>query len=567
MAMDSQIEVLIRQLYGGLPEELIRGIQCLLESPSTDSQRKRDLWDEKDVVLITYADQVQDNVGTALEAQRRFLLDHRMQDYLSCVHLLPFCPYTSDDGFSVVDYLKVDAASGSWGDIASLGESFDLMFDLVLNHASQKHEWFQKYLAGEEAYENFFIDQDPSADLSKVVRPRSLPLLTKFPSSSGDRHIWTTFSDDQVDLNYSNPRVMLRMLEVLVEYARRGARIIRLDAIAFLWKEVGTNCLHLPETHAAVKLMRRLLDLVVPGTIVLTETNVPHQENLSYFGNGSDEAHMVYQFSLPPLMLDAIHSGDTSVLQDWLAGLSPPSSEATFFNFTASHDGVGVRPLEGIVPDERLAQLVRAVEDRGGRVSTRRTAEGTDKPYELNLTYLSAVSGAGSQSAAEHARRFLATQALMMSMQGVPAVYFHSLVGSPNDQVGVEVSGQNRRINRHKYQRSELESALARPEGIQRRVFDGYRRLLAVRRNQKAFHPNASQEVLDLPTDGIIGFRRTADTGEPLTVIANLSNEPKSISHQQVGHGVCFDELAEERIYGGEEVQLHPFQVRWLTDQ
>ncbi len=321
MQIDSQTSSLIQQIYGCLPEVLTEGIGKLFDdAPPADHASSSQLWDQRDVVLITYADQVRGTDESPLRAQQRFLLDQSLDQVIRCVHLLPFCPYTSDDGFSVVDYLAVDPASGTWDDIASLRGSFDLMFDLVLNHASQQHEWFQGYLRGDEEYADFFIDQDPTADLSQVVRPRSLPLLTEFESSSGTKHIWTTFSADQVDLNYANPRVMLAMLETLVEYARRGARIIRLDAIAFLWKEVGTSCLHLPQTHAAVKLMRRVLDRVAPGTLVLTETNVPHRENISYLGDGHDEAHMVYQFSLPPLLLDAIHSQDTSVMRAWLVG-------------------------------------------------------------------------------------------------------------------------------------------------------------------------------------------------------------------------------------------------------
>ncbi len=386
MKIDATTAELIQQIYGSVPDVLAEGIAAMGATANEQSGREQSgneqsgneqsgagaLWSQRDVVLITYADQVRDEGVTPLRAQLGFLLDHRLDEVIRCVHLLPFCPYTSDDGFSVTDYLAVDPASGTWDDIAEFGKSFDLMFDLVLNHASQKHEWFQRYLEGDPQFADFFIDQDPTADLSQVVRPRSLPLLTEFDSADGLKHVWTTFSADQVDLNYANPRVMLAMLETLVEYARRGARIIRLDAIAFLWKEVGTNCIHLPQTHAAVRLMRRVLDQVAPGTLVLTETNVPHAENLSYFGDGDDEAHMVYQFSLPPLLLDAIHSRDTSVLRDWLKTLKTPSKQTTFFNFTASHDGIGVRPLEGLVSAERVEQLADVVRRHGGRVSTRR---------------------------------------------------------------------------------------------------------------------------------------------------------------------------------------------------
>lgn len=567
MPIDSKTSEIIQEIYGSVPQVLADGISSLIDASDMQSEddSREVLWSQSDVVLITYADQVRADGKSPLKAQLEFLLDHTLDEVIQCVHLLPFCPYTSDDGFSVVDYLAVDPNSGTWDDIANIGDSFDLMFDLVLNHASQKHRWFQGYLSGDPEYAEFFIDQDPSADLSAVVRPRSLPLLTEFPSADGPKHVWTTFSADQVDLNYANPSVMLAMLETLVQYAQRGARIIRLDAIAFLWKQVGTSCIHLPQTHAAVRLMRRVMDQVVPGTLILTETNVPHAENISYFGSGDDEAHMVYQFSLPPLLLDAIHSGETQVLREWLKSLNLPSPQTTFFNFTASHDGIGVRPLEGIVPADRVEKLADIVRSHGGRVNTRRKPDGSDVPYELNITYLEAVADSTTVSPAEHARRFLATQAIMLSMQGVPAVYFHSLVGSPNDVAGMEESGQNRRINRHKYERSELEAAISVPHSLQRRVFDGYRRLLEVRMAQAAFHPNASQEVLELPGDGLIGLVRTSATGERLAMVANLSDQPRLIDATLVAAELRYDELAQQRLWNDEPIPMRPFQVRWLT--
>ncbi|EKK00725.1 alpha amylase, catalytic region [Rhodopirellula baltica SH28] len=553
----------ITDVYGHVPDVLADGLKrCFDQSnpPSTPDE----LWDHRDVVMITYADQIREPGKSPLDAQRQFLLDHNLDELIRCVHLLPFCPSTSDDGFSVADYLAVDPESGDWDDIKRLGERFDLMYDLVLNHSSQHHRWFQGFLNDEPEYKDFYATADPSEDLSEVVRPRSLPLLTEFDSASGKRHVWTTFSADQVDLNYANPHVMLAMLETLVEYARRGARIIRLDAIAFLWKEIGTSCLHLPQTHAAVRLMRHVLDVAAPGTIVLTETNVPHAENISYFGDGTDEAHMVYQFSLPPLLLDAIHSGDTGVLQGWMRSLDLPTDQVTYFNFTASHDGIGVRPAEGILPQERVDALVDVAKAHGGRIGMRTKPDGSQSPYELNITYLDAIADRTKVPAAEHAQRFLATQAIMLSMAGVPAVYFHSLVGSPNDIAGVEASGIPRRINRHKYERAELEAALSETRSLQQLVADGYRHLLRARKQQTQFHPNASQTVLELPTDGLLGFVRQHDDQPALCVLANLSGETRSIASADLPGQFDLDVLSDESLDQNAPIAMAPYQVRWL---
>ncbi|MCA9101396.1 MAG: hypothetical protein KDA63_09615, partial [Planctomycetales bacterium] len=392
-----QLATRLERLYPNQGDVLAAKVDALLQPflPADGVSREGspppggEPWSEHDVVLISYADQLRSDATTPLATLADWLQTTGLDQLLSIVHLLPFCPYSSDDGFSVIDFEAVDPDAGDWDDIARLGRQVDLMFDLVLNHVSRHSEWFQRYLTGESPYVDWFIEADPDGDYSQVVRPRSLPLLTPVETTRGVRHVWTTFSDDQIDLNYANPQVLMRMLHVLLEYARRGARIVRLDAVAFLWKQVGTTCLHLPETHEVVKLMREVVQAAFPQTVLLTETNVPHAENVSYFGDG-DEAQMVYQFSLPPLLLDAFVHGDATYLQRWLEQLAPPPPGCTFFNFTASHDGVGVRPLEGLVPPERLDRLVEAMAERGGLIGTRRRADGVDVPYELNISYVDA---------------------------------------------------------------------------------------------------------------------------------------------------------------------------------
>ncbi|MCA9069638.1 MAG: hypothetical protein KDA84_11975, partial [Planctomycetaceae bacterium] len=438
----------LKQLYGADAEQTLARIAPLAEKYTHLKRPTREpLWDERDTILITYGDQIQPDdpsAGqTALHEQTEFLKAHKLEGLLKAVHILPFSPYSSDDGFSVIDYREVDPNVGTWDDVAEMGESFDLIFDLVLNHCSQHSQWFQDYKAGKAPYTNYFIDVDPATDVSQVTRPRSLPLLTPVETTEGTKHVWTTFSDDQIDLNFAHPDVLIEMLDVLLGYAARGARIIRLDAIAYLWKRLGTSCIHLPETHEVVKLMRDVLDEIAPGTILLTETNVPHEENVSYFGQG-DEAHMVYQFSLAPLLLDALLTGDGSVLMGWLSDLPDWTPGTTVFNFTSSHDGIGVRPLEGLLAEARFANLIQAVRDRGGHISTRRKADGSDSPYEMNITYFSALSGPGGESDEFHLRRFLTSQAVMLALRGIPGIYFHCLVGTPNHEAGVQETGRAR---------------------------------------------------------------------------------------------------------------------------
>ncbi len=526
----------LQALAGGIDEVAARH-----RIPSVAAPR----WSQRDAVLITYGDQVRAETGPALPALTRFLRRHGLQDALSIVHLLPFFPYTSDDGFSVVDYRQVDPEVGDWSDVAELNQEFDLMFDLVLNHCSQEHAWFQQFLAGDASKRSAFHVLPPATDVSRVTRPRSTPLLTPFAVTGGETaHVWTTFSADQIDWNFQDPAVLLEMLDVLLTYVVRGARIIRLDAIAYLWKRLGTPCIHLPETHAVVKLMRDLLDWLAPHVVLLTETNVPHQENVSYFGD-NDEAHMVYQFSLAPLLLDALLNQDATLLNGWLNDLQPCGAGQAYLNFTASHDGVGVRPLEGIAPPERIDRLAQAVRDRGGRVSTRRQSDATDSPYELNISYLAALDEPQGLPTELHVRRFLGSQSLMLALRGVPAVYFQSLVGGGNDLVGLERTGRHRSINRRKYREVELEEELKREKPAS--VFAGYHELLRRRATNPAFHPEASQEILDLGPS-LVGVRRRArDSEQDMVALLNCTEKEQTAD------------------LGARRVTLAPYGYQWIA--
>ena len=391
--MDEKIEHLIKLVYGesfslghyDILYEKIRNARVLI----TDNRKST--WDERDVVLITYADQFQKNDHNALPILTRFY-NRWLSSYFSHVHLLPFYPWSSDDGFSVVDYHRVAPKTGEWGDVAKLKKSTHLMFDFVCNHMSAKSQWFENYLNQKPGFEDFFIAVDPDTDLSAVTRPRALPLLTPFTLADGSiRHLWTTFSDDQIDLNFASPQVLIAMVDVLLHYLIEGADYIRLDAVGFMWKVPGTTCLHLENTHRLIQLFRAITDVVAPGTVIITETNVPHKDNISYFGDGSNEAQMVYQFSLPPLVLHSIHSENVQALCQWAQTLELPSTETTWFNFLASHDGIGLNPLRGILPEKDILTLVEKLQNEGAKVSWKNNSDGTRSPYEINVTYLDAL--------------------------------------------------------------------------------------------------------------------------------------------------------------------------------
>jgi sucrose phosphorylase len=525
---------------------------------------------QQDAILITYGDQVRDPNGAIppLRVLASFVEAH-LDGLLSAIHLLPFYPSTSDDGFSVVDYRRIDPDLGTWEDVARIGRRFDLMFDAVINHISAQSDWFRRFLQDDPLYRNYFISVEGNPDLSSVVRPRALPLLTRFETAAGIKHVWTTFSADQIDLNYANPDVLLAILDTLLFYAAHGARFIRLDAIAYLWKEIGTACIHLPQTHAVIQLMRVMLDRVAPDVMLITETNVPHADNISYFGDGANEAQLVYNFALPPLVLHALHTGDASALTRWAATLALPSRHVTYFNFLASHDGIGLNPARGILTPAEIDNLVERTLAHGGLVSYKHNPDGSQSPYELNINYFDALSDPlSSEPLTVQLDRFLCAQAIMLAMLGVPGIYFHSLFGSRGDRAAAAASGINRRINRQKSLRPDLESELADPGSLRARVFARYAQLLRVRRGQPAFDPYGLQQVL--PSDErIFAFWRIATSGERLLCLHNVSAQPVSfILPAQPQQTEWHDLLSAEKIEAADiepAAEMQPYQVIWAV--
>ena len=521
---------------------------------------------EHDILLITYADQLREPGEAPLRTLARFCKSH-LRDLVSGVHILPFYPASSDDGFAVKDYFAVDPAFGSWNDVAHLGQSFDLMFDAVVNHLSAQGEWFRRFQRDDPQFRDFFITVKGQPDLSQVVRPRTLPLLTEFPTARGRRRLWTTFSADQVDLDYRNPRVLLAVLEVLLFYAAHGARFIRLDAIAFLWKEIGTTCLHLPQTHAIVQLMRAVLDKAAPQVRLITETNVPHAENVSYFGNGANEAQLVYNFALPPLVLHSFATGNAVKLTRWAQSLTLPSDRVAFFNFLASHDGIGLNPAQGILTKAEIEALASRALAHGGFLSFKELPDHTQVPYELNINYLEALSNPRRGEPAElAARKFLTAHAILLSLQGVPGIYFHSLLGSRGDRAGAETSGLTRRINREKLARAQLESELAEAGSLRACVFGGLNKLLRIRRQHRAFHPQAAQRVLAGDRRLFAVYRTSLDGRQRLLCLHNVTSQTVSASRlvQAAECAPFWTELISGDRYQPANVRLKGYQTLWL---
>jgi sucrose phosphorylase len=558
-----KVKDLLTKIYGKETGMLaLDRITPVIEKYSVKKSKKESYFSQEDVVLITYGDSLKKDGEAPLTTLNEFANQY-LKGAISNIHFLPFFPYSSDDGFSVMDFFEIDPELGTWQGVVAIGQDFDLMFDYVVNHFSSKGQWFQNYLEGKDGFTEFAMDVDPATDLSMVTRPRSLPLLSEYTKMDGQTvHLWTTFSADQIDFNFNSLDVLEKMIDVLLFYADQGATILRLDAIAYLWKEIGTNCIHLSQTHDMVKLFRAILDLVAPDVIILTETNVPHDENISYFGDGHDEAQMVYNFTLPPLLFYTMVKEDATVLSQWAKGLYLESANNTFFNFTASHDGIGVRPLEGILDRAELDGLIEIVKANQGQVSYKQNPDGSESPYELNITYVDAILADTSSTRAD---KFLASQSIQYALPGVPATYIHSLLGSRNWVEGVKQTGRARTINREKLSVEKLISELNDPNSFRARVFWPYLNLIKIRKKQGAFHPNTGFDILQIDPK-VFGIKRYSKD-QTIYALTNISSKPASISLSETISTDQTTDLITGEMVKPDAIDLNPYQYMWLEEK
>lgn len=582
-----RIRRLLASLYGeDQSEEIYRQIERIMRvhqahaTPEIIEAEKNfdptHRFTERDVVLITYGDLILSKERTPLQTLADFA-EVFFHGIITTLHILPFYPYSSDRGFSVISYEEVDPRLGTWDEIADLATTFKLMFDGVLNHISSKNRWFQNFLDGDPDYKDFFIVFSTRTAITEdqaelILRPRTSPPLTEFATLNGPRYVWTTFSDDQIDLNFKNPKVLYRILDILLYYVRRGADIIRLDAVTYLWHELGTSCAHLKETHDMVRLFRDIFDVVAPHVALITETNVPHKDNITYFGDGSDEAQMVYNFALPPLVLHTFQKGNAEVLTKWVATLDPPSATTAFFNFLDSHDGIGVMGIQGILSKEDINGMCNRVRDHGGFVSMKENGDGSESPYEFNITWYSALNREDSNEPIElQLDRFIASRAVALVLRGVPGIYLPSMFGSRNDLEAVYREDSKRSINRTAVQEDRLFEAFGNPDSIPARIAKRYVALLERRVAEPAFHPNGEQKVFNLDPRVFALLRTAPDGSSKALSLINVSMERVPVEVPLARSGLAGGVF--EDLVGGTEFRpdsdpwrllLDPYQVVWL---
>ncbi|MGI2143139.1 sugar phosphorylase [Shewanella frigidimarina] len=524
-------------------------------------------WSEKDIIMITYGDSVIQQGERPLTTLAQFI-----DSYLSCinaVHILPFFPYSSDDGFSVIDYSSVNEGLGSWADISAIASKRRLMSDLVINHCSSRSLWFENFCKGEGVGHDYFFTAEPDDDLSAVVRPRTSTLLRPTETPSGTQHVWCTFSHDQVDFDFRNPQVLIEFVRIIRQYLDAGVSIFRLDAVAFLWKIVGNKSINLPQTHEVIRLLRTLIEHAQQDAIIITETNIPNTQNLTYFGN-ANEAHCIYNFSLPPLLINSLITGSCLYLKRWLMSMPPAQDGTTYFNFIASHDGIGLRPAEGLLDEDEINALVDTMKQFGGQISSRTTEDGLQKPYEMNIALFDALQGTTKGKDLWGMQRFICAHTIMLALEGIPGIYIHSLLGTRNDYQKLANTSHNRAINRHRWDLNQLTEQLNDTTSDHSQVLTELTNLINIRTQQIAFHPNATQFTLHLGLQ-LFGFwRQSRNRKQSIFCISNVSDQITDLRINELNLIIAehwVDLLSGQPIEDiTQTMPLQPYQTVWISN-
>lgn len=411
--------------------------------------------------LITYADRLAGDL-TGL----RSLLTGPLTGAFTGVHVLPF--YTpidgADAGFDPTDHLSVDPRLGGWDDIAGLADTHAVMADIIVNHVSDESPQFLDWVANGARSEfdgmfltfaSVFPDGATEADLTTVYRPRPGLPLTRLRTGDGRLHLmWTTFTPHQIDIDVEHPAGWGYLRSIVEQLAAAGVRFVRLDAVGYAIKRRGTSCFMLPETLEFVD--RLAAELRRHDITVLVEVHGHHQMQLDI----AARVDLVYDFALPPLLLDALFRGDSGPLRGWLA--IRPHNAVTVLD---THDGIGVIDIgadptdpsrPGLLAPELLSDLVEEMHRRSNgtsRLATGAAASNLDL-YQVNCTYFDALGG--------DEERYLLARLVQCLIPGIPQVYYVGLLAGRNDVDLLRRTGVGRDINRHHYTADEVVEALGR---------------------------------------------------------------------------------------------------------
>ncbi|MGD8356862.1 MAG: alpha-amylase family glycosyl hydrolase [Lysobacterales bacterium] len=528
---------------------------------------------------------------------------------VNMLHVMPILkcpPGASDGGYAVSDFRNVDERVGSLEDVRELARKLRqremlLTLDVVVNHVSDQHEWAELAREGHEKYQDYFyVFQDREIpDMFEETMPEI------FPETSPGNFTWdekmgkwvmTVFNHYQWDLNYSNPAVFIEMLDILLFWANQGADILRLDAVAFLWKKLGTTCQNEREAHLILQLLKDCCQVTAPGVLFIAEAIVAPVEIIKYFGEDAviaKECEIAYNATFMALLWDAVATKNTRLLEQGIRNLPDKLDRATWLNYIRCHDDIGLGFDD--------ADVIRAgYEPRAHRrfLVDYFTGEWDDslargQPFGRNEKSGDArISGslaslAGLEAALERGDDkeiqqridlILLLHGMIMSFGGIPLLYYGDEIGTQNDFSYMDDEakrGDTRWIHRPvmDWDKAELRNVQGTPE---QRIYSGLERMIAVRKSTKAFADYNNRALISTGNPHLFVFMRSDPLGfgEDVLVIGNFDHSPQSLTLSDLGNRGFFEYGKLRDLCSGQspylfkdQLVIPPYGFYWLSDR
>lgn len=594
--MQKLVETMARQ-YILRPDHLKQG----------DREREDDhnwFLSQKWVGMAQYPDGYAKNLS---ELQQR--VHYFLELGVNMVHLMPMmvCPQgASDGGYAVSDFRQINRRFGSLEDLEKLAGEFHrhgilLTLDVVLNHTSNEHEWAQKAREGDVKYQDYYYIFE-SREVPDMFE-RTMPEV--FPETSSGNFTWdevmgkwvmTVFNNYQWDLNYSNPAVFTEMLDIILYWANKGADILRLDAVAFLWKKIGSICQNEREAHLVLQLMKDCCQVTAPGVLFIAEAIVAPVEIAKYFGEdaiNAKECEIAYNASLMALLWDAVATKNAKLLTQGIKSLPDKLERATWLNYVRCHDDIGLGYDDNDIravdydPQAHRQFLVDYFTGKYGDSSARGLPFGhNDKTGDTrisgslaSLVGLEAALESGDQEEIDIAIKvILLLHGIIMSFGGIPLLYYGDEIGTLNDSSYLEdpaKANDSRWTHRPRinWEKAELRNT---PGTIEQRLFTALKKMIAVRKEIAAFADFNNRELLDVGNPHLFVFARF-EYNQPtrrILVVANFDNDPQHLNLEDLGRKAYFRNGAIRDLYSGdkpamfnEDLVIPPYQFYWLADQ
>jgi len=609
---------LFYHLYGGrddFEQQVLRLVEVMATQylardkrlKMLDIERERDhnwFLDKKWVGMALYSDGFAGNFKGLQEK-----LGYLQELGISLVHVMPIlkCPQgASDGGYAVSDFRDVDERVGTLDDIRDLARQMQqrdmlLTLDVVVNHTSDEHEWAQRARRGEQVYQDYYyiFDDRTVPDMFEETMPEVFPENSPGNFTFDDsmrKWVMTVFNSYQWDLNYSNPAVFIEMLDIVLFWANQGADIVRLDAVAFLWKKIGTTCQNEREAHLILQLMKDCCQVTAPGVLFIAEAIVAPVEIAKYFGEDAviaKECEIAYNATFMALLWDAVATRNARLLNQGIRSLPDKLDRATWLNYVRCHDDIGLGfddrdiIMAGYQPVAHRRFLLDYYTGEYDDSPARgrpfgHNAKTGDARISGSLASLAGLETAIQKDDEEAIQQsidiILLLHSMIMSFGGIPLLYYGDEIGTLNDNTYLEdanKAGDSRWMHRP---RIDWEIAALRKQhgSVQQRIFEGLKKMIAVRKSTPAFADYNNRELLETDNPHLFVFIRSNPfrPHDNVLVIANFDAAPQAITLSDLpsrGH-IEYSQLQD--LYSGSspglvenQLVVPPHGFYWLADQ